>query len=65
MKVSRHERAIRDEIVRVHNELQTQRKHADEATQRVRCLVEQRELLERLLNTADSMSSKTSPAKGE
>ena len=59
MKVSRHERAIRNGIVLLDQELDSKRKHSSEVNHEISCLMEQRNLLSRILNTADLMSSKS------
>ena len=59
MKVSRHEKAIREGLDHVDKSLEDQHKISDQSNQKIACLIEQRQLLSQILNTADSMRSKT------
>ena len=59
MKVSRHEKAIREGLDRLEMELDAQDKVSEQIGQKISCLSEQVSLLKRLLETAGSMSSKS------
>ena len=63
MKVSRHEKAIREGLARLDKNLEDQHKISDQSNQKIWCLIEQRRLLSQILNTADLMGSK--PEKEE
>ena len=63
MKVSRHEKAIREGLARLDKNLEDQHKISDQSNQKIACLIEQRQLLSQILNTADLMGSK--PEKEE
>ena len=59
MKVSRHEKAIREGLAQLDEDLEDQHKISDQSNQKIACLIEQRRLLSQILNTADSMRSKS------
>ena len=64
MKVSRHEKAIREGLAHVDKSLEDQHRISDQSNQKIACLIEQRRLLSQILNTADSMRSKPKEEAG-
>ena len=61
MKMSRHERAIRDEIERVETELEKTKKEQEYTASLIGSLMSELTTLDRLLNTANTAPSKSTP----
>ena len=61
MKMSRHERAIRNEIRRVETELEKTKKEQEYTASLIGSLMSELTTLDRLLNTAKDAPSKPTP----